>query len=114
MVRSRGEARSSGGYADGKGVKKSRTEAIKWWEAAGRRGYVPSMYLLGQTYANGQEVKRDVVRGATWLSLVATRSKSPELQAKATETVEKLGKEMSKQQLADANKMAQELQAGMR
>ena len=45
-------------YADGLGVEKNNTEAVKWYRKAAEQGYAGAQANLGVMYENGRGVKR--------------------------------------------------------
>jgi TPR repeat protein len=59
------------GYANGAGVTKDLTKAVKWLRKAAEQGSARAQCLLGLKYANGEGVKLDKVEGAQWLRRAA-------------------------------------------
>lgn len=62
-------------YQKGRGVKKSETEAARWYQAAADGGSLTGMYNLGLLYESGIGVKRDFDRAAE-LYMQALRGKN--------------------------------------
>src|SRR5262249_44746031 len=53
-------------YANGQGVPKSDTEAMKWYRIAADQGDAGAQTALGVIYANGQGVPKDSEKGLEW------------------------------------------------
>ena len=58
-------------YAEGSGVAKSLTMAVKLHEKAAKKGNVDSMVDLGTMYKNGYGVKQDYKKAIKWLEKAA-------------------------------------------
>ena len=60
-------------YANGRGVLKDDTEAVKWFHKAAEQGFVESQLTMGFMYANGKGVPKDSVEAARWYRMAATQ-----------------------------------------
>jgi len=56
-------------YANGDGVKKDFSEAVKWYRKAAEQGYAKAQYNLGVCYAVGNGVIQNNVKAYAWLLL---------------------------------------------
>ena len=90
-------------YADGTGVDKDDAEAMKWFFKAAEQGEAVAQYNLGVRYRNGEGVDANDVEAYAWFNLASKKHKN------AGEIRDKLEKEMSPQQVADAQKRTKEL-----
>ena len=89
-------------YEAGEGVTVSDyslSAAASWYRRAAEQGFKPSQANLGLLYANGRGVRRDFVEAYTWMLLAG-----PEAEANR----ESLAKRMTPQQIATAERHAQE------
>jgi len=85
-------------YEEGRGVKRDDKKAADWFEKAARQGLTRAQLSLGRMYLDGRGVKKDPVQAYLWLSLAA----SDEKLSTAREQREKLAKEMTPAQIAQA------------
>ena len=53
-------------YANGDGVAKNSTEALKWYRKAAEQGHASAQYSLGRMYQNGTGVARDPAEAVRW------------------------------------------------
>jgi len=53
-------------YANGQGVAKDDSEAVKWYRKAADQGLAEAQYNLGVAYGNGQGVVRDAAEAVKW------------------------------------------------
>src|SRR5262249_57376614 len=58
-------------YANGQGVPKSDTEAMKWYQLAADQGDAAAQTALGIIYANGRGVPKDPGKGLEWFRKAA-------------------------------------------
>jgi len=63
-------------YAEGEGVPKDYTEAVKWFRLAADQGDVDGQYNVGYAYANGYGVPKDEAEAVKWFRLVAEKGLS--------------------------------------
>lgn len=101
------DAQSSLGncYSKGKGVKQNYVEAVKWNRKAAEQGDVAGRAMLGSMYVNGDGVKRNCVEAYAWWNLDTKTHEA------VGECLDSLQKQMSPQQIADAQKRTKELKA---
>jgi uncharacterized protein len=90
-------------YKDGKGVAENFKAATKWFRLAAEQGNVNSQYQLGWIYTVGTGSKQDIVYAHMWLNLVASRG-----QKGGMELRDKIARQMTPSQLAEAQKLAGE------
>jgi len=90
-------------YQMGAGVPQNRTEAVRWNRKAADQGYAPAQCSLGQKYATGYLVPKDVIAAHMWLSLCTSRGHDAALDER-----EMVEKEMTPEQIAEAQRMARE------
>ena len=94
-----------GSYYFGAGVAKDYVEAVKWIRKAAEQGLALAQYDLGVCYKIGKGVEKDYVEAYAWCNLASATNKF------AGKTRDDLEKEMSPQQIADAQKRTRELRA---
>jgi len=86
-------------YSEGLGVPQDYGEALKWSRNAADQGDAFAQYNLGQMYRKGQ----GVVQAHMWYNLAATRG-----QKIAKKNRDLLAKQMTPEQIAEAQKLARE------
>jgi len=79
-------------------------EALK---AKAEQGYAEAQYYLGFMYANGEGVPQDYVQAQKWVNLAASQSQGEDLERYA-ETRERFAKQMTPDQIAEAQRLARE------
>jgi TPR repeat protein len=87
----------------GEGVPQDRSEAVKWYRLAAAQGNAEAQSNLGLMYDRGRGVPQDYVTAHMWFNLVAARPN-----ANAARSRDLVAKEMTPQQIADAQKRARE------
>ena len=97
------EAQSALGarYCDGKGVPKDAAEAVEWYRKAAEQGDTDAQSSLGVAYHNGDGVPKDLVQAHMWFNLAAASGVKG-----AAETRRKAESQMTKEQVAEAEKLA--------
>ena len=90
-------------YANGQGVIQDYKAAVKWYKFSAEQGYASAQYNLGLMYANGQGVIQDYTRAHMWWNIAASQG-----QEEAMGNRDKVAKEMTSLQIADAQKLARE------
>jgi TPR repeat protein len=90
-------------YAGGRGVPQDYVEAVKWYRLAAAQGIAEAQFRLGLMYGLGWGVSRDLVTAHLWSNLAAARG-NPQ----AVKFRDFVAKEMTSQQIADAQKRARE------
>ncbi|MBT5037994.1 MAG: sel1 repeat family protein, partial [Rhodospirillaceae bacterium] len=92
-------------YVGGHGVARDDAEAAKWYGNAARQELTEAQYNLGLMYALGQGVKKNYILAHMWWTIAARQghqgaSKNREIAAAG----------MSRDQMAEAQKLAREWQ----
>ena len=90
-------------YRDGKGVPQDNKEAVKWYTLAAEQGMAYAQLHLGIMYYNGDGVLQDYVQAHMWSNLSSANGNSS-----ARENRDKISKLMTSEQIAEAQKLAQE------
>ena len=90
-------------YKSGLGLTQDFTEAAKWYRLAAGQGNAYAQYLLGFMYKDGYGVPQDYVQAYQWVNLADI---SGYLAAKGLSDV--LSKQMTPEQIAEAQRLAQE------
>jgi hypothetical protein len=100
------------GYNNGVGVPRNNAEALKWYRRSADQGHPAAQFFLGLMYWSGEGVPRDFVQAYMWFNLAAAcdlceaypdaNGASPN----AAESRERVARDMTVAQIADAQKMA--------
>ncbi len=93
-------------YYQGSGVAKDFHEAMKWYRIAAAQGDAQAQYNLGFMYANGQGVPKDLLRGHMWWNIASEQGSIA-----AWATLKTISQMMTKEQIAEAQAMAQKCKA---
>ncbi len=94
-------------YEDGTGVLQDHREAIAWYSASAEQGNIIAKLNLGVLYERGTpDVPRDVVRTHMWYNLAAAQG-----HADAGQLRDDIAETMTPEQVAEAQRLAQEWQA---
>ena len=93
-------------YGNGQGVLQDYAEAVKWYRLAAAQGNARAQSNLGVMYGKGQGVPMDDVRAHMWFNLAAVKG-----DADAVKNRDIAAKNMTPQQMAEAQKLARECQA---
>jgi len=88
-------------YANGQGATKDDGEAVKWYRKAAEQNFAQAQISLALSYALGQGVAKDYVESYKWTLLAASQG---DKDAKETMTI--LENNMSREQIAEAQKVA--------
>ena len=88
-------------YANGHGVTKDEREAVRWYRLAAEQGLAEAQHNLGGMYFLGQGVTQDTVRAYMWFNLAAAQGRE-----KAGELRELIAKEMTRAQIAEAQRLS--------
>ena len=88
-------------HSKGHGVPIDFVKAVSWYRNAAEEGFALAQFQLSLQYIQGHGVGRDLVRAYMWLDLAAAGDRQPWAAAR-----DKLGKEMSPEQIAEARRMA--------
>ena len=100
-------------YYNGKFVPQDYAEAAKWFRLAAQQGDATAQNYLALMYLNGQGVAEDVVRAYMWSDLAAASGKETMMLSREelAQMHEKLATRMNPQQVAEAQKLAQDCRA---
>ncbi len=90
-------------YMTGRVVLQDYTEGISWYRKAAEQGHPFAQLQLGACYLNGLGVPQDYVRAHMWLNLAASQGNQD-----AAEARESLTKDMTREQVAEAQRLARE------
>ena len=93
-------------YDNGNGVAQDYQEAVKWYRRAADQGIAIAQFNLGLCYATGKGVPQDYVQAHKWANLSAASGKPG-----ATELRSDLGELMTREQIAEAQRLASEFVA---
>ena len=85
------------------GVPEDDTEAVKWYRKAAEQGDADAQYNLGLMYANGHGVPQDDTLSYMWWNLAAAQGGED---AKSNKGI--ISKRMTKEQIAEAQKLSRE------
>ena len=97
-------------YANGDGVPQDYTTARQWYEQSAAQGNAWAHYGLGAMYANGAGVPQNNVKAYMWFNLAAAHLMGDE-QKLAANNRDKHARHMSPEQIAEAQRLAQQCQA---
>ena len=92
-------------YAYGEGVPEDKAEAVKWYRLAAAQGEATAQMSLGNAYEYGEGVPEDYIQAYKWYNLAAA-SGSPVVANEAKNAKDRLAKTMTKQQIAEAQKLS--------
>ncbi len=103
-----GHARAQNGlgvlHRDGDGVEKDEKKALYWFRLSAENGYAFGMYNLAKLYAEGSGSVRNDIEAHKWLNIAS----SINFDEKAAFERELLARRMSRSQLAEAERRAQD------
>jgi TPR repeat protein len=91
---------------EGLGVAQDDGEAMRWYGLAAEQGHGGALYNLGIMYERGQGVERDLVQARAW-NLLAVKVGNEN----AAGQLEGLAGEMNFEQIAESERLAEELRA---
>jgi TPR repeat protein len=94
-------------YYDGEGVAKDAVEAVKWYRKAAEQGLADAQTNLGNCYYNGEGVAKDAVEAYAFYNLASVTNKV------ALKNRDLAAKQMSREQVAAAQKRTKELQRAL-
>jgi TPR repeat protein len=99
-------------YSEGLGVPQNYAEAVKWYRLAAAQGEPQAQYNLGLWYATGEGGALDIVRAHMWFNLAAARFPASDTRNRdlAVKNRDIVAKNMSREQIAEAQKLAREWQ----
>ena len=95
-------------YYDGEGVAKNAVEAVKWYRKAAEQGLADAQTNLGNCYYNGVGVAKDAVEAYAFYNLASVTNEV------ALKNRDLAAKQMTREQIAAAQKRTKELQKELR
>ncbi len=95
-------------HQNGQGVRQDYAEAVKWYRRAAEQGIIVAQFNLAIMYINGRGVRQDYIEAHKWLDLVAFRLPPSDKKKFAQENRDLLEKKMTRDQIAEARKLARE------
>ena len=101
-----GQCSVGGMYLNGEGVGQNYAEALKWYRQSAAQGNFGSQHVLGLMYAEGMGIPKNEVSAYMWYYLAAMTGHEAAATARDT-----LARNMTFQQLNEAQKLAQDWQA---
>ena len=93
-------------YDNGLGVVQDYAEAARLYKLAAAQGHASAQSNLGGMYGKGEGVAQDYTRAHMWWNLAAAKGESI-----AVKNRDVVAKQMTQQQVAEAQKLARECQA---
>ncbi|MDA8736374.1 sel1 repeat family protein, partial [Opitutales bacterium] len=90
-------------YANGEGIELDNVEAVKWYCQAAEQGHAAAQFNLGEMYANGDGITEDTVIAYMWFNLAASQDYED-----AKENKGMLSERMTREQIAEAQKLSRE------
>ena len=90
-------------YSRGYGVSQDYRKAVKWYRLSAEQNHLQGQYNLGAKYANGEGVIQDYVLAHMWLNIAASNGYKDGVEAR-----DGLAKNMTSEQIAEAQKLARE------
>jgi TPR repeat protein len=97
-------------YAQGEGVPRDYTEAVKWYRLAAAQGDAFAQFNLGVMYSKGDGVPQDYVQAHKWFTLAAATFTTPSERDQAAKARDRIAAKMTPAQIAEAQKLAREWQ----
>ena len=91
-------------YYNGEGVLEDDKEAVKWFRMAAEQGNAKAQSNLGRMFAVGEGVLEDSVMAYAWFNIAGANGNSI-----ARENKSKVAKRMTKEQIAEAQKLSRKL-----
>ncbi len=88
-------------YDNGQGVPQDYAEAVRWYRLVAEQGNAAAQVTLGIMYDNGQGVPQDIVLAHMWFNIASANGSENATQIRAT-----IVKEMTREQIADAQARA--------
>ena len=91
-------------YMNGQGAEQSYAEAANWFRKAAEHRVPQAQHKLGTLYANGQGLPKDLEQAYAWYSVGAAHQHQ-----KSMEAVDGARKQLSAEELKEADKLAAKL-----
>ena len=93
-------------YHEGRGIPKDDRQAVQWYRKAAEQGDAIAQFNLGLKYANGEGVPKDDVQAYAWANLAGAQGHESARELRAD-----LSANMTRAQIAEAQKLSRELAA---
>ena len=93
-------------YQTGKGVKKSRKEALKWMTLAANSKFAKAQRKLGYWHEKGYGVRKNSVNGMKWYLIAQSSTKKGRLRELVDKAIARLEVTMSESEMAKAKTLA--------
>ena len=90
-------------YEQGKDVPQDYLQAANWYRKSAAQGDAIAQWMLGAVYEYGQSVPQNYVQAHMWYNLAAAQG-----QEEAVTARDKIGTEMTPEQIAEAQRLARE------
>jgi TPR repeat protein len=90
-------------YENGRGVQQDFAQALKWYRLAADQNNAFAQNSLGMLYEKGRDVPQDTIRAHMWFNLSGAQGHAP-----AVKNRDRLAAAMSREQVAEAQKLARE------
>jgi len=100
-------------YSHGMGVTQDYAEAAKWYRKAADQGHASAQYYLGLMYYQGEGVSKNRVLAYMWVNLAAA-ALTGKAHEDALEFRNTIAKEMTPQQIVEAQRLALEWKSVIR
>ena len=95
-------------YENGRGVPQDYAEAVRWYRRAAEQGDADAQFNLGVMYGKGQGVPQDYVATLMWFNLAASRLAPGEDRDSAAKNRDIVAKLMTREQIAEAQRLARD------
>ena len=95
-------------YLWGEGVKKDSVEAAKWFGKGAEAGNPDAQWMLGMCYHKGAGIEKDNVQAYALISAAIDGVQNPEQKKGMSEQLDKLGKEMTLEQVSKGQELSKE------
>ena len=90
-------------YSDGQGVAQDYVQAVRWYKLAAEQGLDRAQHNLGVMYASGNGAAQNYIQAHVWFNLAAAQGDK-----EAVEGRDRVAKQMTPQQITQAQKLATE------
>jgi TPR repeat protein len=95
-------------YMQGEGVKQDSSEAAKWFRKGAEAGNPDAQWMLGICYRKGIGLVKNNMQAYALISAAVEGAENPDQKKGMAEATDKIGGELSPDQLKQAQKLAQE------
>jgi TPR repeat protein len=98
-------------YTRGQGVPKDHAESNRLYRLAAEQGHRESFFYLGVSYQWGRGVPQNYIQAHKWYNVAAAQDWELPILEKIAEVRDALAKDMTPNQIAEAQRLAREWQA---